>query len=475
MTIKRALPLLLLLFVPLLSGCFGATGVPLPMDRLSAVRDELEELDRLGSGPQAEEQLNAKIQALESEIAQAEQSKDRLLRAQIGRKQLLLGYCWERRGVWPDAQQAYAAAARSEYGSVALFRTVQVAEYAAAEARINRSDPNLSAEARAEASETLSVQNQRAVKALEQAANFPVGTRTLLRTPPVGSEVPGYWTVADIRHEAHQRLDKYYRDRLIYRVFSFLVAISGGPDRNASYIIAIVLLAVIAKLITTPLSSAQFRSMRAMQAIQPELKKIQEKYKDDKQAAARAQMELFKKHNVNPASSCLPMLVQMPILIWVYYGIRYFIFRFEGVHFLYLKSLANPDVIAIAGMFWPGPLLLLYGLSMYFSQKLLATPAATPEQQQQQKLMAYMMPVLLVMVLKNLPAAFILYWLLQNVLMTGHQYLLLRPERQAAGGPDAPAEPKGGQKPPPPKAIQRLAQGTQSGKKKRKGQERAKK
>jgi YidC/Oxa1 family membrane protein insertase len=229
---------------------------------------------------------------------------------------------------------------------------------------------------------------------------------------------------------------------------------------------------VLAKLITTPLSAAQFRSMQAMQRVQPELKKLQEKYKDDRQQMAKAQMELFKEHKVNPLSSCLPMLIQMPILIWVYYGIRYFVYRFEGVQFLYIQSLGDPDVIAIGARLWPGPLLLLYGVSMYFSQRLIATPAATPEQQQQQKLMAYMMPVLLVVILKDLPAAFILYWFLQNILMTAHQYFIMRagrahlPAADASGGgsPEPPAPRTG----PPQEAIDRLSQGSRRRKKKRK-------
>ncbi len=208
-----------------------------------------------------------------------------------------------------------------------------------------------------------------------------------------------------------------------------------------------------------------------MQAVQPELKKLQEKYKGDKQKLAKEQMELFKRHGVNPAASCLPMLIQMPILIGVYYGIRSFVFRFENVSFLYIESLANPDVVRIGETLWPGPLLLLYGVSMYFSQKLISTPAATPEQQQQQKLMAFMMPVLLVLILKALPAAFILYWFLQNILMTGHQYLITRPQRLAmagAGGGGEPRAPAPSAPGPPTEAIDRLSRGTRRRKKKKK-------
>jgi YidC/Oxa1 family membrane protein insertase len=299
----------------------------------------------------------------------------------------------------------------------------------------------------------------------------------LARIPTFGEAATVYWEAIDVRYEAYERLDAYNREKTLYKSFELVVRLCGGEDRDSSFILAIILIAILAKVITTPLSAAQFRSMQAMQAVQPEVKKLQEKYKGDKQQLARAQMELFKKHGVNPAASCLPMLIQMPILIGVYYGIRSFVFRFEGVSFLYISNLANPDVIAIAGKLWPGPLLLLYGVSMYLSQKLIATPAATPEQQQQQKLMAFMMPVLLVVILKSLPAAFILYWFLQNILMTGHQYLIARPGRIAAaaagaGGKPPPPAPPGETPPgagPPPEAIEKLSpRGTRRSKKKKK-------
>jgi YidC/Oxa1 family membrane protein insertase len=164
------------------------------------------------------------------------------------------------------------------------------------------------------------------------------------------------------------------------------------------------------------------------------------------------------------------MLIQMPILIWVYYGIRYFVYRFEGVQFLYLPSLADPDFLIIGGRPLPGPLLLLYAVSMYFSQKLIAAPAATPEQAQQQKLMTYMMPVMFLFILKDLPAAFILYWFLQNILMTGHQFLMMRTTAAQVAALADPSSQQPRPKPPgpPPEALEKLSQGTQRAKKKRK-------
>lgn len=447
---KELLPLLLsLLLLPLLSGCFGGGGVPLSRDQLNTAQARFEELDRMDRTA-----LEAHNQALKGDIAAFSESKDKTLQAEVAQNRLLLGYTWERmaaedRGALSDAVQVYQQLRRTPYQSIALLRVAQIDE-----ARLARE--------RQEGTEGGAQQYRKSViSSLEALTAYPPGAHTLRRDPPVASQVPAAWQVVPVRTAVNAWLDQYYRTTWLYQVFEFLVRISGGPDRNSSYVLAIVLIAILAKLITTPFSVAQFRSMRAMQLFQPEIKKLQEKYKGDKQQLARAQMELMKEHKINPASSCLPMIIQMVILIQVYYGIRHFLFRFEGVPFLYLKSLADPDAITIGGSPWPGPLLLLYSASMYFTQKLISMPATTPEQAQQQKMMSYLMPVMMLLVMKSLPAAFILYWFLQNVLMTGHQWLIMRPHRAAAVAAAVETPP-----PPPPEAIQRLSQGTKPAKKK---------
>ncbi len=469
---RRLRLLALLLALPLLTGCFGPGVTPLPIDQLTLLRDQFEELDR-ADRPAVE----ARLTELQQEVEAAAQSKDRTVQQEAMRKRLLVAYCWERRGDFADAETNYAQATRGTYSSIAQFRLVQIAEYRTEQAEAQAQDASGGAGQRQEATLLAQAERTKAIKALEQVYNSPTESKVLLRQPAVASFPLVSWETVDLRYQAYQRLDGYYRSRTSYKAMAFLVKMCGGgleaagaARKSYPYILAIILIAVLAKLITTPLTAAQFKSMRAMQVVQPELKKLQEKYKDDKAAMGRAQMELFRAHKVNPASSCLPMLIQFPVLIWVYYAIRYYVFQFEGVHFIYIKSLADPDVLSLNGMALPGPLLILYGVSMYFSQKLLAQPSATPEQQQQQKMMAYMMPVLLLLVLKGLPAAFILYWLLQNILMTGHQWLIMRPQQAlavatATAGPsnDAPPAPTG----PPPAAIQKLSQGSSSSKKKK--------
>ncbi len=489
---------LLLLLLPLLAGCMGGGGMPLPADKRADLRMALEEIDRLSPTDLVERQ--SQLQAQIESVGQPKTAEDR---EKLEWRLLLAGYCWERRGAsepgaLEEAETRYYrrlatsnglgcgprsdvyVSSQSPYSSVAIMRIAAIAEYRVEQARAKARESGATSVEIEDALAIEQMQQKIAISALEQATRYTIeldprthrlrGPLVLLRQPSVGTLPLQEWYQEDILHEARQRLNNYYRHRLIYRIFEVLVRASGGANRNTSYALAILLLAIAAKLITTPLSASQFRSMKQMQLLQPEIKKLQAKYKDDKQQLAKAQMDLFKEAKINPMSSCLPMLIQMPVLIWVYYGIRYFVYRFEGIHFLYIKSLADPDVVLLGATLFPGPLLLLYGISMYFSQKLIATPATTPEQEQQQKMMAYMMPVMFVFILKSLPAAFILYWFLQNILMTGHQYLMMRsPAVQAMAGTTAKSAPER-PKPagPPPEAIEKLSQGTQRAKKKRK-------
>jgi YidC/Oxa1 family membrane protein insertase len=485
------LPLLLLsLGLLTLAGCGGMGGQPLSGKDLDDVKAKLVAIDGLNAAQLTAE--NKKQQADLGKALSAEKPDSRT----VDWDRIQLGYTWERlagvegdtvdasadthlRSNLREAAQAYQLTLRGPYGSITAVRLAQVNEYLIGMEQKSGGAP-----------EAIAAYRKETIGALEQMANYPQGIQTLVRTPSVGAlpgaaqwrqpnQMPelskGKWPPAslDARRMAIAWLDPYYHDNWLYKTFQVLVTISGGAARSASYVIAIALIALLAKIITTPFSVAQFRNMRAMQKFQPELQKLQEKYKDDKTAMSRAQMELMKEHKINPMSSCLPMILQLVILWQVYYGIRHFLFNFAGVHFLYITSLSEAD--AIQGTPYPGPLVILYAISMYFTQKLISMPAATPEQQQQQRMMSIMMPVMLLFFMKSLPAAFILYWFLQNVLMTGHQWLIMRPHREAdiaaaraAATARAETKAKGeALPPPPPAAIERLAQGSKGTKKKK--------
>ncbi len=501
----KFLPLLLLLIVlPLvLSGCGGGAPPVREKSALEKAQAALTEVDRTPPGERrglrdrlvADATSKLGVKAIPGEPGSLSQALRQ--RPETSLSLLELAYAWEStppsedQGGLATALALYRELRGTPYGSLASVRVAQIKQWEWHQDRRN--------------SRFLDADRDRreAVSAFESLATLPAEAWLLYRVPNTGQEPIQEWRTLQIAKDRQAvearaaqdrqdyagdgriyvlaQLDELYQPTWQYKVLAALTRLGGGG--NTSKVLLLFLLAILAKLVTTPFSIAQFRSMRAMQLFQPELKKLQDKYKDDKQALARAQMELMKEHKINPASSCLPTILQMVILIGVYYAIRHFQYQFLGVHFLYLSSLSAPDLVRLwaSGPPVPGPLLVLYAASMYFTQKLISMPAATPEQQQQQRMMAVMMPFFMLLVMQGLPSAFILYWFVQNVLMTGHQYLIMRPHREAdaaraaaaaAGeGPAGPREPepKGkSSRSEPPDTIQRLAQGRPAAKKKRK-------
>ena len=108
----------------------------------------------------------------------------------------------------------------------------------------------------------------------------------------------------------------------------------------SSYGLAIVLLTLLVRVILLPLSIKQTKSMREMQAIQPEMKRLQQKYKNDTQKRNEETMKLYKEHGVNPLGGCLPLLFQFPVFIGLYYVVR-FPLKYMGPTFLADSSLAQ--------------------------------------------------------------------------------------------------------------------------------------
>lgn len=206
--------------------------------------------------------------------------------------------------------------------------------------------------------------------------------------------------------------ETYYKG--VHAIVTFLTDIT--QNKSVAVVLALFLLAVIVKVVTAPLTTMAYRGMRDMQRIQPMLKELQEKYKDDRAKLAEEQMKLMKEHKVSPAGGCLPMLIQFPIFIAVYQAVRVYSYQFSDTGFLWISNLAQPNPI----------LLILYAISMIVTQKLTATPAADPQQQALQNQMTYMMPIFLVLVLSQIASAFVLYWFFLNVLSAAHQYYLIR-------------------------------------------------
>lgn len=224
------------------------------------------------------------------------------------------------------------------------------------------------------------------------------------------------------------RLDRLNADLIGYKIVDVFVRIAGGSPA-----FGVLLMAVVVRLAIYPLTKKQLESQRRMQALQPQIKELQKKHATDKQKFQEEFWQLCQEHNCNPLGGCLPMLVQMPILIFLYHGIRDYIVQFHGTQFLWIPNLAQPDI-------W---LLVAYTISMVAFQKMAAQsqPAADAQQQQQQQMMAYMMPLMFFFLFRSFPAAFILYWLGSNVIYFSEHLIYRR-----ATGDEAVVEPEPGEK-----------------------------
>jgi YidC/Oxa1 family membrane protein insertase len=181
-----------------------------------------------------------------------------------------------------------------------------------------------------------------------------------------------------------------------------------------SYGWAIIAITVIIKLVFWPLTQASTRSMKRMQELAPQMKALQEKYKDDPQKLSQKQWEFWKKNKVNPMGGCLPMLLQMPVLFGFFYMIRSAI-ELRGAPFLWVADLAKPDTLfVIPGLNLPFNLLplLMTGTQVWQAHLTPVSPGADP---MQQKMMRYM-PLIMVAIFYAMPAGLTLYYTVQSLL-----------------------------------------------------------
>jgi YidC/Oxa1 family membrane protein insertase len=202
----------------------------------------------------------------------------------------------------------------------------------------------------------------------------------------------------------------------------------------------IVLITLLLRGIFWPLMAASTRSMKRMQALAPEIKALKEKYKDDSQKFTQKQMELWKKHKVNPMGGCLPMAIQMPVFIGFYTMLRSAI-ELRGAHFLWAADLSKPDTLfMIPGIHFPFNLLpLLMGGAMLWQSHL--QPSSPGMDQTQAKLMRWL-PAIFILFLYNYSSGLALYMTvstLLGVLQTKLTKNLKDPAAPAAGPATNPA------------------------------------
>ena len=205
--------------------------------------------------------------------------------------------------------------------------------------------------------------------------------------------------------------------RLVFEGFYNLTAAVGF----ANYGIAIILMTILVKALMYPLTAKQVRSMKAMQDLQPALKKLQKDYKNNPQLLQQKMAELYKEAGVNPLAGCLPLLIQMPILMGVYYCLYGYSYSGDPT-FLWLTSLSDTDPLYV--------LPILSALTTYIQQK--QTMANNGQDNQQMKIMSYMMPLFIGWISLNFPSGLVVYWVTMNLCQIAQQWYMFRGEKKLA-------------------------------------------
>jgi YidC/Oxa1 family membrane protein insertase len=177
--------------------------------------------------------------------------------------------------------------------------------------------------------------------------------------------------------------------------------------------VAIILLTVLIKAAFFKLSATSYRSMANMRRVQPQMQDIREQFADDKQKQSQAMMELYKKEKINPMGGCLPILVQMPVFIALYWTLMESVELRQAPFILWIQDLSVMDPYFV--------LPLLMGASMFFMQ-MLNPPPPDP---MQAKLMKWM-PVMFTFFFLWFPAGLVLYWVVNNLLSMAQQYVITR-------------------------------------------------
>ena len=222
-----------------------------------------------------------------------------------------------------------------------------------------------------------------------------------------------------------------------------------GSGSGVTWVMSIVSLTVVIRTLLIPLFVKQINSARNMQLVQPKLKALQDKYGADREKLGQETMKLYKEEGVNPAASCLPLLLQMPIFIALYTVLNGVARNGQAVGYFFEKSpdlvdsLKASDVFGakLAGMFFPispfgatqiTALVLMLAMTgvLFMTQLQLMSKNMPPEAltgpfAQQQKMMLYIFPVMYLFMGVSIPVGVLVYWLTSNVWTLGQQYLLI--------------------------------------------------
>jgi YidC/Oxa1 family membrane protein insertase len=203
--------------------------------------------------------------------------------------------------------------------------------------------------------------------------------------------------------------------------FIVVVLLWMHENLNMAYGWVLILFGLAVRVVLWPLNQKAMRSSMAMQAVQPELKAVQERYKQDPQKMQQEVMKLYKEHGVNPLGGCLPMLIPMPVLFALFFVFRVTI-EFRGVPFLWLPDLSRADPYFIIPV--------VMGLSMFAVSKI-GQIGVPPNPQA--KMMLYIMPVFLTFIFLKLSSGLNLYYAVSNIASVPQQWMIAQQRLRKLG------------------------------------------
>lgn len=227
-----------------------------------------------------------------------------------------------------------------------------------------------------------------------------------------------YRTLSDLSDQMGNHIDSIMGFGFWGPISRALLAAMNGLHNQLHfpYGLAIIFITLVIRLAIWPLTRASTRSMKRMQELQPQIKALQEKYKDDPQKFQQKSWEFYRKNKVNPLGSCLPMLLQIPVFIG-FFGMLRNAIELRGAHFLWIRDLSLPDtvyVLSFLGHNLPiNPMPLIMGASQFWQASM--TPVSPGMDPAQQKMMRYI-PLLMVYFFYNYAAGLALYWTVSNLM-----------------------------------------------------------
>lgn len=215
--------------------------------------------------------------------------------------------------------------------------------------------------------------------------------------------------------------------RPILNLLVYLYNVIPGHDVG----IVIILVTIIIRLILAPLFHKSLKGQKAMNALQPKLNDLRERHKDNKEAQTKAMMELYKEHKINPLSSCLPVLLQLPILIALYQVfIKALNGNLEGLYsFVAHPGVLDPTLLNFLDLSKPNIVLgVLAGAAQFWQSKMMLPAHASndPTMKIMSVQTTYILPIISVIIAIKLPAGLPLYWVVTTLFAVGQQYYINR-------------------------------------------------